>query len=66
MGPLQLSKISDSVITGVTLPPASSCRHGVSVQGAQQVRLATTKLVVLQVKRNLVPQRLWFNVVTPK
>lgn len=63
MGPLQLSIIS--AITGVALLSRSSCRHGDSMQGRLQVRLATTELVVLQVKMYLVPQRMWFNAVTP-
>lgn len=35
------------------------------MQGRLQVGLATTELVVLQVKRYLVPQSMWFIVVTP-
>lgn len=65
VGPLQLCIISDSVITVVTLLPASSCRHGGNMQGRLQVRLATTELAVWQVKRYLVPQRMWFIAVTP-
>lgn len=45
--------------TVAALLPTSSCRHG-----RLQMRLAT-QLVVLQVKRYLVPQKMRFNVGTP-